>query len=419
MDLLISVFKFAYCFVVLAFGVFAYVKMYLKTKDKLNPFGIVCLSWCFLGAVASLHLSWMESMWTAEMYMIVMLFPFLVFQSGSRKTGRITNEKLQYIEFSSCYILLTRALFIICLACALLEWNKNGFSITLSNGAADAKSELQTIPVIHYGTIYFPYCAICSLFELIYKKKKKFLTVVYLLGTIAINILYALFVGASRGTLLIIFCAFVYLFLRKYSISLKWIIILVAGMVLAFVAISQKRIYSGSLVYQVVKGHPIVSSIYGYTALNFENLNRLTQRGPKYTIILMTYGGFMQLLGLDGLYELPEYIMTYFFNANTICYDFYEDLGLLGVIINTLVIFGFVRIIYKKSVKDRRYLLMMSVMQKAIWMVFFGNYFTIYRVMLFPYFVTALVVYSMNIQISLRRGKIKKVKQYWKGKAVI
>lgn len=399
-----------YCFGLIILGIVLYVIMANKTKDKLNPFSLVCISWCFLGGIASLHLSWLETDWSIITYIVVLLFPVLVFSCGFfNKTGKMTNDKFQSIHFTNVFIMLTRMLFVISLICALLEWRGNGFLLALSSGAADAKSTFRSIPVIHYGTIYFPYCAINSIFELIYRKKKSLKTIAYLGSTILINLFYALFIGASRGSLLIIFCALVYLFFRKYSIPIRKIIIMIGAILIGFIAISKVRIFSGSLVYDVIHGYPLISSVYGYTALNFENLNKLIVRGPSYSIISYTYGGFLQLLGVDGFFPQPEYITTYFFNANTICYDFYEDLGLLGVFINTIILFGCIRILYKKSLVDRRYLLLIAVMQKAIWMTFFGNYFTIYRVMIFPFLVTGLVVYSMNLEIhSFRKIVIRK-----------
>lgn len=411
----LSIVNGIYCAFMSVLGVIFYLFMLNKTKDKLNPFGIVCIIWCILGGIASLHLSWLETRWSLKMYIVVFLFPCLVFLCGFfYKSGKLTKSKLTYIYFSSGFIILTRGLFVVCLVCALLEWKQNGFALALNSSATDAKSAFSTIRVVHYGTIYFPYCAINSVFELIYRKNKKIKTVLYHIFIILMNIFYALFVCASRGSLLIVFCALIYLFFRKYSLPLRTIIIMVLLALVGFVVISRVRIFSGSLVYDVIHDYPVISSVYGYTALNFENLNKLINRGSSYSIVLYTYGGFLQLFGLARFFPEPEYITTYFFNANTICYDFYEDLGILGIILNTLILFGCIKIWYRKSLTDYRYLLLIAAMQKAIWMIFFGNYFTIYRVMLFPFLVTGLVIYSMNIEIK-SYGKFIVKKELWKG----
>ena len=408
------IWNWIYCIILIFLGIAIYVFYYRITKDKLNPFGIVCVIWCVMGGIANLHLSWMESYWPEKTYIVVTIFPILVAFCGViGENSRITNDKVTYIKFSNTYTIITRVLFFVCVICSLLEWKINGFSIAFSSGVSDAKSAVESIPFIHYGTIYLPYCTINSIFEFIYCRHKKKKTILYLLLTILYPVFYSLMAQASRGSLLIVFCAFVYLFFRKYSLPLRWIVVMVLGTLIGFVAIAQVRIYSGSLVYSVIEGHPLVSSVYGYTILNFENLNKLIKQGPEWTFVLMTYGGFLQLIGVYDFFTIPEYIVTYFFNANTICYDFYADFGLLGVIINTTLLFSCVRIWYQKSMKDRRYLLLMATMQKAIWMVFFGNYFTIYRVMLFPFLVTGIVIYTMNVQY-IGNLKFKKKKDFWK-----
>lgn len=411
----ISILDGIFCFFLLLLGVAFYANMVSKTKDKLNPFGVVCITWCTLAGIASLHLSWLESSWPFAMYVVVLLFPCLVFLCGNfSKNTKISSDKLYFISFSNGFIVLTRALFIICFICAILEWRNNGFALALGTEATDAKATFSTIRIIHYGSIYLPYCAINSLFELFYRKKKKMKTLFYLVFTIIFNIFYILFVCASRGSLLIIICAFVYLFLRKYGIPFYSIFLMVGVILIGFIAVSKVRIFSGSLVYDVIHNHPVISSVYGYTMLNFENLNKLITRGSSYSIIRYTYGGFLQLLGLNRLFSEPEYITTYFFNANTICYDFYEDLGMTGIVINTLLLFGIIKRWYGKSLMDRRYLLLIAVMQKAIWTTFFGNYFTIYRVMLFPFLVTGIVIYSMRVEINCS-GKIVIRRGIWKG----
>ncbi len=403
-----------YCIVFALFGISIYIFYYKRSKDKINPFGIVCAIWCILGGIANLHLSWMETYWSAETYIVITIFPILVAFCGlAGKNSKATNDKVTYINFGKTFIILTRILFVVCVSCSLMEWKLNGFSVAFSSGAADAKSTFESIPLIHYGTIYLPYCTINSIFEFIYRQHKRKKTILYLIFTFIYPVAYSLIAQASRGSLLIVFCAFVYLFSRKYSISLRWIVLMVVGALIGFIAIARVRIFSGSLVYSVIEGKPLLSSVYGYTALNFENLNKLIKQGPEWTFVLMTYGGFLQLIGIYDFFTLPEYVVTYFFNANTICYDFYADMGLLGVIINTLLLFTCIRIWYQKSMRDRRYLLLMATMQKAIWMIFFGNYFTIYRVMLFPFLVTGIVVYSMDIQYA-GHLRFKKKRDYWK-----
>ena len=409
-----QIINWLYCIIFAFFGVYLFSFFYKRSRDKLNPFGVVCGIWCILGGIANLHLSWMETYWIVDTYIVVTIFPVLVAFCGLvGKNYRTINNKITYIYFSKTYILFTRILFFFVFLCSLIEWKYNGFSVAFNSDMIDAKSSVESIPFIHYGTIYLPYCTINSIFEFIYSRRKNRKTILYLILTFIYPILYCLLAQASRGSLLIVFCAFMYLAFRRYCLPFKLIFFMTIGALIGFVAISQVRIFSDSLVYNVIEGKPLFSSIYGYTMLNFENLNKLIKQGPEWTFVLMTYGGFFQLMGIYDFFNMPEYVITYFFNANTICYDFYADMGLLGVVINTILLFTCIRIWYYKSFKDHRYVLLIATMQKAIWMTFFGNYFTIYRVMLFPFLVTGIVISTMNIKYE---GflKFKRIKDYWK-----
>ena len=413
---MVTALNIIYCFFMIAFGITGYIFLVKKTKDKLNPFALVCISWCILGGIASLHLSWLETDWTLNMYLIVLIFPILVFLCGIiGKNENLTYNGGSYLETGRLYIILTRMIGIVCIACAFIEWWSNGFILTLFiKGVCDIKSEFKALPVIHYGSIYFPYCAIIAIYELLYRKDKSIITILYNILIIILNVAYALVISVSRGSLIIIFCAAAYMIMRRYNIKFWQIILMIFATLVGFMYISKLRINEGSLVYDVIKGHPIISSVYGYTALSFENLNKLTQKGPAYTIFSSTYHGFIELLGLRRFFPQTEYLTTYFFNTTTICYEFYEDLGIIGVVIDTLIIFGTIRYLYEKSKKEIGYVLMIAVMQKAIWMTFFGNYFTIYRVMIFPYIITLIVILSLKVDFSFKDGfkVLKKKEEY-------
>ena len=211
-------------------------------------------------------------------------------------------------------------------------------------------------------------------------------------------ILHSLFITISRGSLLIIVLGMVYIVSRKIDIRPAMFFSVTIAIIIVFVLIMQIRLNQASFVYNVIYGHPVISSIYAYTALNFNNLNLLIKSGNSWLIVIRTFGGLTQLLGLYSFFNIPNTYMTRFFNAMPICYAFYDDLGILGVALYTCIIYGIVKMLYNKSNSNQNYMILFAALQKAIWMSIFGNYFCQYRVTLFPYIVLAIMVKLMNVR---------------------
>lgn len=389
---------FAFILVIEAICICLY--LHKKTSDYFNPIEIMVIGSNICAALAILRLSDYQTDYSLLFFLVVFVYP-IVLTTGCifciKKSSVIKRRQFQQFKFSSLFILLTRMVFAICVVCSLMEWQKQGFATLVTyEGVGDAKEIVQFIPGIHYGTTFLAYCAIIAVFELVYRSGKKKIDILYNLLVIAYVMVHSLFILISRGTLLVVFMALIYILSRKYKIRfLKLgvgLIIILGG----FYLLAAQRITSVSLVFNIIPEHPFLSSIYSYTAINYENLNKLINEGPGYYILGRTWNGFWQLFGIDELFDLSESIKTVFLNATPLVYSFYDDLGIIGVVINGIIFGGVLTLIYNKSIKDPTYILLYSSLQKAIWMSFFGNYFTAFRVEVFPYMLIFIIALSLR-----------------------
>lgn len=399
--------KYLFCIFMVVLGSMAYTFFYRRSKDVLNPFGITIITWNIIAGISSLQLSYLQQNWSRDMYAISLLFPLTVFvagTTGAKGTGTVAAsnpDTWEKIEITNSYRIVSRFVFIICILCALVEWQAQGFIIPfLVKNVFDVKSLVVTLPVVHYGTVFLPYCAICAIWEFFYRKDMRKKTVLFLTVIVGCSIFHSLFIVASRGTLLILVLGGLYIVARRYRFSVMKIALPVMGLVWGLVLIIQNRVGSTSLVFHVIRDHPILSAIYSYTGLNLENLNKLTYKGPDLSIIKNSFLGVWQMFGYGTSIEANISETTEFFNATTICYYFYEDLWLIGVVLYTFLIYAVLKFLYNKSMTDSRYVLMIAVLQKAIWMTFFGNYFTAYRVILLPYLVIGIIIFTLRTRIT-------------------
>lgn len=52
----------------------------------------------------------------------------------------------------------------------------------------------------------------------------------------------------------------------------------------------------------------------------------------------------------------------------------------------------------RKAKKDSRYVLLLAVLQKSLYMSFFGNYFTGEFIIMWPYIITAILVIILKFE---------------------
>lgn len=358
----------------------------LRTRDLLNPAGIAGTSWFAAAALASTALGVWQHPWDALTLAVVVvagaaLVLGIVFgssllplrRSPARPSGgsamRRTSEQQVFFR---CYHLI----FLIALGCVLLEWRANGFAIPLLSGGADAKADIVGIPVVHYGSILMPYCGIVAVYELLVSPRRAWAVTILLTSTA----FYGVVIYVSRGSLLITALGALYVYHRTRGLRPVFLIgALIAG-VTAFLAMSLARMASSSIVNSAMQvDNPWVrrafSPIYVYVTYGFENLRALVSNDPPWTYGLHAFQPLLYLVGLvergTNTFEVPL-----IFNQVTLVYGFYMDLGIVGVALGALVIGLIVGLIYARSLTDPTYVPILAMLQKAIWVPFFGNYFT-------------------------------------------
>ncbi|MNF82608.1 hypothetical protein D3C84_649170 [compost metagenome] len=214
-----------------------------------------------------------------------------------------------------------------------------------------------------------------------------------------------IFYKISRGELLIIILGWLYLIYYKYRFSLAKMLSVVVCIIIVFLLFTYLRLSTGGMVasYLGDGAASYISPIYTYVAINFENFNKLTlSEGFNYTYYLSSlkfiiYPFYPELY--NSKYSDIKDFNTLFFNAKPFIYYFYHDLGLFGVALYSSLISSLVSLFYLVSKRDVRYSLMLSFMQKAIFFLFFGNYFFGEMVIFFPYVFGMLAIIAMHKRV--------------------
>lgn len=372
-------------FLYLTQAVLWYFVLAERTKDTLNPFAISFFSWMGGAAISQLKLSELVGRWCIEMHILVHLCGYVIIIAGllfSRK------EKVFYYAQTDCivnwkYKIAARVFTVCAFTCAYIEWYASGFYIPLLHGTAggDLKAGIVAISGVHYGTVCVPYCALLSLFELLNDKKsnKVLHTVV-----IALTIAYVLGVQMSRGDLLIIVFGGLLLVHTKKNIRISQMLIIGGGIVAILIGIMLVRVQNMESLVFTATSNPYMSSIYMYIATCYDNLNSLVANQNHFTFVFVSI--IKPICDVINL-EIPIQILDYnvvFFNAKTFLYGFYHDLGTFGGVLFPAAIYGLIGVIYRKARIDGRFILFLAALQKSIWMLFFGNYFTGTVVTTFP-----------------------------------
>ena len=379
-------------------AIFWYLILVRRSKDILNPFAVSTIIWLGCAGISQWQISDLITKWEFETHITVHACAYSIILCGlifSDKEYKF-HYKVTDSVFTSKFRILGIAFFLISLSCAIYEWKINDFIVPIlsDTSSGDLKSELQAVSGIHYGTICFPYFSLVAFYEILFNRKSnKFFAGL----VIAVTLGYTLFVQVSRGDLLIILLGMLLLFHAKYQIRVKYLAVLGGGLLLIMCLFMLVRVRnSQSLVYTAVEGNPYFSSIFMYIATGFENLNSLVKHGSPYTVIYATI--LKPILDVARLKMNIEFLNfeVVFFNAKPIAYSFYHDLGIAGVIIYTFVIYSIVGFIYKRAKYDRRYLLLLAALQKSIYVIFFGNYFTGTVGTSFPFVIIGILAFSMR-----------------------
>lgn len=386
----------------LALAALSFVIVCNKVKnDVLHPVAILTSIWFFTASIASLQWGIYQQEWSFMVHLTIICSGILCWVSGylairqSLKT--ITVEQ----PVNGTYRVVTRIVFVVLLICVLFVLTKNEISLNylrnldgldiktvISNKLSDISS------FESYLINLFPFCAIFSFFELVYTEKGK-QHFIYNTIVILIVFLYCMKVIYSRGTLLYVFLGFMFIYNSKKKISIRTFVAAAVGILVFLGIMMQTRVFSGSVVFANVEhiNNPILVSAYNYIAYSFENLNIVVQNGSRYMIFANVFQTLYKVMGIYDPMQTIANDVAGVFNSLTWLSPFFDDLGFFGVLLYPMLIGAFLSHFYNKGKYNKYYILLLAVLQKAIFVPFFGNYFLTSLSVMFPYVVTGILCF--------------------------
>lgn len=366
---------------------------YRNTKDLLHPSFVFLSIWLVTSSISCVDQNNFLSPWSIKMHFVVLLSSITFFAGSLIHLTSIEKrvfgikERLTNKKFTSN----TRILFVICLFCFLIEWVKGGMFIfsTAEIGLPDMKSEIDgDIPGIHYGTIFLPFTAVLSFFNLQGQSNNKKIEV----SIIIINIIISFFFKISRGDLIIYILSFLFIYSRFNKIKFRLIFVSVTLMIIMFAGVMMLRVNEESIVVNTTN-NPVFSIFYTYIATCYANLNDLINHDYAYHLIgSSTLAPLWSFFGIKNNFEVVSLTQLEMFNARTYLYSFYHDFKLFGVILVPFLMGLFTSYLYKMTLTKPHWIILLATLQKAIFTPFFGNYFFGELVILFPYLITAVLI---------------------------
>lgn len=378
-------------FMILSAG--CYSTIYLKKRDVLHPLGLMVSIWFMMAGVSCLQLGRYQSPWCLETVMIVFFTGIICYILAVPGKG-IQNDLLETCKdpyVNKIFLILSRVIFVICLSVIVYHLYKNSFfsaghTKMLDRKTGNAEYIQMQGRLANYISSYLPYCALNSVFELVYspKAKRRWL---YNLFVMVFSVWYIWGVSYSRGTLLIVFLGSLYIIHSKYRISLIRVILIGIILITAMAVLMRLRIGESSGVYSGATNNALFNSVYNYIVYCFQNFDSIVKNGSQHSIFLHVWQSVYKLFGLYDESMLIHY-QTLFYNAETYLAPFYQDLDLIGVIIYPALIAIVLSIFYDASKQNIYYILILANFQKAIYTAFFGNYFLTTLSVMFPYILT-------------------------------
>lgn len=390
-----------------------YLILAVLNKDYYHPGAMLVLLWLLSSALASyepLYNSDIQSPISFEAHASILTAGMSLFLPAfimSFYSKKINNDRLESFYFSNKYALFLD--FFICLSifAFIIRFGAIIFQPPiLYFGFSDLKESVPSgIPVIHYFDLLTPFLAITVIHALLFSEGMNRFRVWYFRLFIVFSLTTIIFYKISRGELLIIILGWLYLIYYKYRFSLAKMLSVVVCIIILFLLFTYLRLSTGGMVasYLGDGAASYISPIYTYVAINFENFNKLTLSDEfNYTYYLSSlkfiiYPFYPELYN-SQFGDIKDF-NTLFFNAKPFIYYFYHDLGLFGVALYSSLISSLVSLFYLVSKRDVRYSLMLSFMQKAIFFLFFGNYFFGEMVIFFPYVFGMLAIIAMHKRV--------------------
>lgn len=384
-------------------AIIIYAFFYKINKDLLHPVAVMVSIWFFTAAIAALSLGVYQTKWAPMTHLVIILGGVSAFWGGF--LGNKSRIKISVVDepVNDTFCLMTRIIVLLTFSFTLLVFIGHGMNAEFFRGntGADLKtstySNLEDISRVQsYIINLVPFCSLFAFFELVYAKSKKW---IYIIGVIVVTIVYCVWIIYSRGSLLYILLGGLFIFNAKRRISFNKLVALGIAGIIALGLIMNFRMFAGSIVFTGVRGvtNPILASTYNYISYGFENLNRIIVDGSRLNGVSNVFQSILKIFGLynpESIIRAPLGGAAGVFNQITWLAPFYDDLGIIGIMIYPGLISFMLSTAYRKSLSNPHYVLILAFFQKAVFIPFFGNYFITAFSVMAPYFLVVLVVWG-------------------------
>lgn len=387
-----------------------YYMISIRTKDYLHPLGVGIFLWFFAAGIANVNSLYdvgiqknisLKTNFVVFFSGIFFIFPFLF---SYKLNKAVFNEKKIY--FGLHYKFFLNLLIILSLLNFLLRFNSVLFSPPFFNidSVVDVKSIVPpALPIINLFDVLTPFLAALCLFELYFSYNLNRSRRILLIGFVLFSAMLSIFYKVSRGELVIVILAFIYFYSipRNFKFSLKYFSIF-SSLIFSFLYLGVSRISNESRVStQFGDGffNVVLSQLYTYIAMNFQNLNTLVNSNfaPTYfwgagKFILYPFFKEDYENNLVGLTDFN----TDFFNAKTYLYYFINDMGVFGAFLYSLIIGLIIQSVYNLSVRNIKFFVLIACLLKPIIFMFFGNYFFGDNILFLPYLFVFILILMMK-----------------------
>ncbi len=388
---------------------------YILTRDTLNPIGLSLSAFTFAFAVGGLNVGAFEFNVSYKTHIAVLITIIEITLVGwillYTKQKTIQKKERCCVVVSPTFKQIAILITIVSALMIVYSIIKSKFDlyIYVNSNAFDKKSEIDiyaNIGPVRYIASVFPYTALWMMYLILFDNKKKKVEIAFEILAIIFACIYTWFVLISRGTFLIILLGMVFLINKKYRFSLKIFISALLGLVVLAGILLALRLNIESVAFGG-KSNAILNSTYNYIASCFMNLDLLLREESPLTGICAVWVSLSKMLGIYDETALINYT-TIIFNARGFLYYFYHDLGFVGIIIYPTLIYLVIGWLYVGSRTDRpEYILMLAVLAKPIFVIWYSNYYFGIFSQDFPYILTAFALF-------LAYGKIKRVRLVWR-----
>ncbi|WP_394188561.1 O-antigen polymerase [Paenisporosarcina quisquiliarum] len=382
-------------FFICSFGSFAYLYEYIRTDfDCFNSDGLFFGVWIFTIGLGQLKLTYTQSTWNYEMWLIVITSLFS-FAFGSKIIGLFSKtvelviisptDRMQAIKKNVSHKKMKVVLIIsyIISFCAYFTEVLHAGTIPLFGDNIGDYANFG-ISYVHYLVISIGAILVLTYLYFVVYSKDGLLKIMFVMGFVMlISIL-------NRHV--IIFSVIGILMVRNYfvkKIKLKNILLLIFLSLIAFTILGSLRNVSSDYLVAAIgykeKYNLVFMWTYHYLTVGFTNLQNAIELHPSLTYGLQTFTPFWTFTGLKALFS--QSVNPYFSGVGTFLEGYYLDFGVIGIIIFPFLLGFFSKFIYLKITTTR------------IGIISFTIYFTVVNQLVFLFFTDYFSYTHIPLQV--------------------